>query len=438
MDYSDWLKIKGLEYINNQLYFCGMNTIDIAKRYGTPIYVISEDIIRQRYKALKEALNKEYSNNSIHYAVKANSNLAFLKILESEGASVDCVSTGEIHLCSKAGFSHERIIYTSNNITNDELRYALQKKVIINLDHTCQVQRLVNMADEVGYKPELLSFRINPEFGGGHHDHCITAGRHIKFGILEENIVDAYKTAIDNGFTRFGAHIHIGSGILEMDPFINATEKYLSIVKKVRKELKIDFEFIDFGGGLGIPYRPTENPLDLSQYASTVLSRFKSAVEEMGLSDPKFIIEPGRYLSAEASIILTEANTIKKTRDKNFVGTNGGFQILIRPTMYGSYHHIINCDTSRKDKKIHADIVGQLCESGDVIGRDRDIIEPKEGEFLAILDAGAYGFTMGSEYNSRPRPAEILISGVNTYIVREAGSFEDLDRHQKIPDHLLK
>lgn len=436
MEYSEWLKTKGLEYVGDQLHFGGINTIDVAKQYGTPIFVINEELARQRYRTLKNTISKEYENNSIHYAVKANSNLAFLKILASEGASADCVSTGEIYLCLKAGFSPDKIIYTSNNITNDELKYALEKKVIINLDHICQVQRLVNAIDEVGNKPDLISFRINPEFGGGHHDHCITAGRNIKFGILEESIVDAYKSAIDNGFTKFGAHIHIGSGILEMGPFSKATEKYLSIIKKVKDELNIQFEFIDFGGGLGIPYKPSETPLNLSEYASTVLPIFKSAISEMGLSNPKFIIEPGRYLSAESSIILIETNTIKKTKDKNFVGTDGGFHVLVRPTMYGSYHHIINCDASRKDKMIHADVVGQICESGDVIGRDRDIIEPKEGEFLAILDAGAYGFTMGSEYNSRPRPTEILINKGKTYIVREAGSFEDLDRHQKIPEHL--
>ncbi len=298
--------------------------------------------------------------------------------------------------------------------------------------------RLIKIANELGIDPKFISFRVNPEVGGGHHEHTITAGRQIKFGILEKNIVNAYKLAKDNGFTNFGIHMHIGSGILEVPKFKKPIEKLFSIVKKVHLEINIQFDFINLGGGFGIPYKPTENPLDLNNFTTMVLLMFKSPIEAIGLVNPTFCIEPGRFISAEASIILVEVNTIKKTREKNFIGTDAGFHILIRPTMYGSYHHIINCDKSRRDKIIQADIVGQICESGDVIGRDREILEPEEGDFLAILDAGAYGFSMGSMYNSRPRPAEILINNGNSYIVREAGSFDDLERCQKIPDYLKK
>jgi len=438
MKNSDWLKRKHLEYINDQLYFGGIRTIDLANQYGTPIYVINEELIRDRYRAIKEVISKEYTNNRIHYSVKANTNLAVLKILESEGASVDCVSTGEIHLCLIAGFSPERIIYTSNNIRNDEIRYALEKNVIINLDHSSQLLRLIKIADELGINPKFISFRVNPEIGGGYHNHCITAGRHVKFGILEEDIVEAYKLAIENGFTNFGIHMHIGSGILEILPFKKSTEKFLSIVKKVRQEINIQFDFINVGGGLGIPYKPSENSLNLNELTATVLSIYKSSIADMGLDNPTFCIEPGRFLTAEASVVLVEVNTIKKTKDKNFVGTNGGFNILIRPTMYDSYHHVINCINKNQHKMIQADIVGQICESGDVIGRNRYIIEPEGGDFLAILDAGAYGFSMGSIYNSRPRPAEILINKGKSYIVREPGSFDDLERYQHIPDYLKK
>jgi len=438
MEYSDWLKRKNLEYIDNHLYFAKLKTIDLAKQYGTPIYVINEALIRQRYKELKKAVSKEYENNKILFSVKANSNLAVLKILETEGASVDCVSTGEIYLCLKAGFTPERILYTSNNITNEELRYALDQKVKINLDHSSQLLRLIKIANELGINPKFISFRVNPEVGGGHHEHTITAGRQIKFGILEENIVNAYKLAIDNGFTNFGIHMHIGSGILEIPTFRKPIEKLFSIVKKVHFETDIQFDFINLGGGFGIPYKPTENPLDLNNFTTMILPMFKSTIEDTGLDNPTFCIEPGRFLSAEASIVLVEVNTIKKTKEKNFIGTNGGFNILLRPTMYGSYHHIINCNKKNKEKMFHADIVGQICESGDVIGRDREIFEPIEGDFLAILDAGAYGFSMGSMYNSRPRPAEILISNGKSYVVREAGSFDDLERCQKIPDYLKK
>lgn len=436
MKYVDWLKDKGLEYRDGVLHFADMNTIEIAEKFGTPIYIISEELIRNRYRKLKDILDSEYKNNSIHYAMKANSNLSILKILDSEGASFDCTSTGEIHTCLKAGISPSKIIYTGNMFTNDDFKFAVEKDILVNLDSISQLKRLAKIYDDLGKEKEIVSFRINPEFGAGHHSHTITAGKTIKFGILDDQVIEAYSKAKEFGFKKFGTHIHIGSGIINAHDFEKAVDKYISIITNLTDSLNITLEFIDFGGGLGIPYRPEEEPLNLDVYKEVVVKRIKSLTEKVDLGDPIFIIEPGRYLSAEASIILTQINTIKNNGYKTFAGVDAGFNTLIRPMLYNSYHHIVVCNETNGDSYLKYDIVGPICESGDVLGKDRELPELKEGEYLAILDAGAYGFAMSSSYNSRPRPAEILINKGQVFKIREAETFEDLIRNQDIPEHL--
>ena len=436
MKYVDWLKRKGLEYRDGILHFADMNTIEIAKKFGTPIYIISEELIRSRYNKLKAILDSEYKNNSIHYAMKANSSLSFLKILDSEGAHFDCTSTGEIYTCLKAGISPSKIIYTGNMFTNDDFKFAVEKDILVNVDSISQLKRLAKIYDDLGKEKETVSFRINPEFGAGHHPHTITAGKMIKFGILDDQVIEAYSKAKEFGFKKFGTHIHIGSGIINAHDFEKAIDKYLTITMKLADTLDMTFEFLDFGGGLGIPYRPEEDPLDLDLYKTIVLKKFKELVEKGNFGEPIFIIEPGRYLSAESCIILTQINTIKDNGFKLFAGINAGFNTLLRPTMYGSYHHIITCNEENKEKKLTYDIVGPICESGDIIGKERKLPKLEEGDYLAILDTGAYGFTMSSPYNSRPRPAEILIDKGQTFKIREGETFEDLTRNQKIPEHL--
>ncbi len=436
MNYVDWLKYKDLEYRDGILYFANVNTIEIAEKFGTPIYVINEELIKDRYRKLKQVLDSEYKKNEIHFAMKANSNLSILKILDSEGASFDCTSAGEIYTCFKAGISSEKIIFTGNMFTNDDFKYALENNVFVNLDSISQLRRLAKVYDDLGKEKKIISFRINPEFGAGHHSHTITAGKTIKFGILDNQVIDAYSKAKEFGFKKFGTHIHIGSGIINPYDFEKAIDKYLSIIINLADTLDITFEFIDFGGGLGIPYRPEEDPLDLEVYKNIVIKSFKELVQRSDFGEPKLIIEPGRYLSAEASIILTQINTIKNNGFKMFAGTNAGINTIIRPAMYNSYHHIIVCNEKTKEKTLTYEIVGPICESGDVIGKNRQLPELKEGDYLAILDAGAYGFTMSNVYNSRPRSAEILLNNGQIYKVREAETFDDILKHQIIPDHL--
>ena len=436
MNYEEWLKNKDLEYKNGILNIADVSTIELAEKFGTPIYVINEQMIRKRYQKLKQVLDSEYKNNSIHFAMKSNSSLSVLKILNSEGAYFDCTSTGEIYTCFKAEITPEKIIYTGNMFTNDDFQFAVKNDILINLDSISQVKRLAKAYDDIGKEKNIISFRINPEFGAGHHVHTITAGKEIKFGILDNQVIEAYSKAREYGFKKFGTHIHIGSGILNPYDFEKASEKYLTIVTNLADTLNIQFEFVDFGGGLGIPYRPEEDPLDLEAYKNTVIIPFKELVEKGGFTNPNLKIEPGRFLSAEASIILAQINTVKDNGFKKFAGVNAGFNTLIRPTMYGSYHHIVKCNNGDNKNLVTYDVAGPICESGDILGRQRQLPELNEGDFLAILDAGAYGFTMSSPYNSRPRPAEILINNGDTYLIREAETYDDLLNHQNLPNHL--
>ena len=436
MEYKDWLKNKDLEYKDGILHLAEVNMIKLAEKFDTPIYVINEQMIRKRYRALKKTLDSIYKNNKIHFAMKANSNLSVLKILKSEGAGFDCSSKGEIYTCFQAGISSEDIIYTGNMFTNDDFNFAVENDILINLDSISQLDRLAKIYDKLGKQKDTISFRINPEFGAGHHVHTITAGKEIKFGILDNQVIEAYSKAKQYGFKKFGTHIHIGSGILDPHDFEKAIDKYLSIIMNLADTLDIQFEFVDFGGGLGIPYRPEQEPFDLGKYKEIVLSKFEEIIEKGDMKEPNLKVEPGRYLSAEASIILTQINTIKDNGYKLFAGVNAGFNTLIRPAFYNSYHHIIKCNENNKGKLLKYDIAGPICESGDILGRERELPELREEEFLAILDAGAYGYIMSSAYNSRPRPAEILINGGQISLIREAESFNDLLKSQKIPDHL--
>jgi len=287
LNYNDWLKRKDLEYKEGILNFANVNTKELAEKYGTPIYVVNEQMIRNRYRELKNELNSIYENNRINYAMKANSNISVLKILNAEGASFDCTSTGEIFACFKAGIPAEKIMYTGNMFTNEDFKYALENNIHINLDSISQLQRLNKIYTDLGTEKDAISFRINPEFGAGHHSHTITAGKMIKFGILEDQVIEAYSQAKEFGFKKFGTHIHIGSGILNPKDYERAVDKYLAIITNLTDSLNITLEFIDFGGGLGIPYRPEEEPLDLEVYKEVVAQKIKDVAEKANLGNLK-------------------------------------------------------------------------------------------------------------------------------------------------------
>jgi diaminopimelate decarboxylase len=350
-----------------------------------------------------------------------------LKILQSEGAYLDTVSPGEVFMGLSSGFTPERILFTGTSVRNDELKFLIGAGITINIDSQSELDRLLKIA-----VPRIISVRVNPEVGAGHHDHCITAGPETKFGLWEEDALKAYATAKKARVERFGIHMHIGSGILKVDSFVAAVEKFLSIAKRIHDELGITFEFVDLGGGLGVPYQPKDKDLDLSEYASKVVSLFKTKVKEYGLGKPFLCIEPGRYLVCDASILLTTVNTLKVTPHRKFIGVDAGFNTLVRPTMYGSYHPVLVADKLNSKETDTFDVVGPICESGDVLAKERELPLVNEGDVLAILNAGAYGFSMSSQYNSRPRAAEVMIRQGKAVLVREREQLQDLLSSQRM------
>ena len=417
---------------DNHLDIGGYDAVNIADEFGTPTFVIDEARIRDNYNRFYQAFSKQWSNFKVFYACKANTNLAVMRILESEGSCIDAVSPGEVHTALKTGFSPDRILFTGNNITNEELKYVHDEGVILNIDSVSALKRLSKIIEPEGLK---ISFRVNPMVGAGHHEHTITGGVMSKFGIMDNEAVEVYTMAKELGFNPVGMHSHIGSGILDPEPFKLAIESTMDIAGKVHQETGIDFEFVDFGGGIGIPYTPEENIVDLDKFAEVNVNLFKEKIEEYDMADPAMYLEPGRYLVGDASVLLVRVNSIKQSYRK-FIGVDAGFNTLLRPAMYDSYHHIVNASDMSAENTQEVDIAGNVCESGDLFARNRPMPETKEGDVLAILNAGAYGFTMSSNYNSRPLASEVLISDGEAFLVRESQTFDDLYLKQSIPPHL--
>jgi len=423
-----WLK-GPLENRGGELYFDGVSAADLAEAFDTPLYVISESRIRDNYRRLRNALTSNYEKIRVYYAAKANSNLSVLKILETEGAFLDAVSPGEVFMALTTGFPAERILFTGTSVRTDELKFLAGSNITVNVDSLSQLNRLLKIS-----VPEVLSVRVNPEIGAGHHDHCITAGKNTKFGLWETDAVNAYKTAKDAGVERFGIHMHVGSGVLNVEPFVLALDKLLDIAKWVHDEVGLSFEFVDMGGGIGVPYKPEDNELDLAAFSEKVLDLFKRRVDEYGLGEPFFCVEPGRYLVCDASILLTRVNTVKATPFKRFVGVDAGFNTLVRPTMYGSYHNVLVANNLDASEEETYDVVGPICESGDILAKDRRLPKVQEGDLLAVLNAGAYGYAMSSQYNARPRAAEVLVKNGKCAPIRERETLDDLVSGQRVAE----
>lgn len=416
-----------LEERKGNLYFDGLSVKELADKYDTPLYLMSEKRIRDNYDRLYGAFVNNYKYVRIYYAAKANTNLNVLKILHSQGAYLDTVSPGEVFLALSAGYTPDRIMFTGTSVRNDELKMLADANITINIDSQSEMDRLLKIS-----VPQILSVRVNPEVGAGHHDHCITAGPESKFGLWEEEVIQAYAIAQRARVGRFGIHMHIGSGVLEPEPYIAAVEKLLSIAKRVKKEVGINFEFIDIGGGLGVPYKPEDTELDVAAFSSKVVNLFKNKVKDYGLGKPFLFVEPGRYLVCDSTILLTRVNTLKVTPAHKYVGVDAGFNTLIRPTIYGSYHPILVANKLNEPEKETYSIAGPICESGDLLAKDRQLPEIQEGDLLAVLNAGAYGYSMSSQYNSRPRAAEVMIRAGKPVIVREREQLKDLMTNQRV------
>lgn len=404
---------------NNRLLIGDVAASGLARRFGTPVYAYDEETIRSKVKLLVRSI--AYRPLRIYYAAKANTNVAILKIIREEGGQgfgIDAVSPGEIEIALKAGFRPEQIIFTSTSVTDDEMKFAISKRVLVNCDSLSQLERYGRLSPN-----SKVCFRVNPDVGAGHHGHVITGGPESKFGIWAGEVGKAFGIAAKYGLRVVGIHEHIGSGILETAKFLAAMKVLLSIVDKNKARLP-ELEFVDFGGGIGVPYRPEQKPIDFKAFGPAVSKLFSDFCSRFGRK-LVLAIEPGRFIVAESGVLLCTVNTIKQTPKHKFVGVDTGFNHLIRPMAYGSYHPIVVVDSCNSDVKEKVAVCGNICESGDVFTRneegiaDRELPPIKEGDVLAILVAGAYGFSMASTYNTRPRPPEVLVSGKSVRVIRK-------------------
>lgn len=409
-------------YINSTDFFKGNNPEAIASEYGTPVYVYNEEIIRKSMETVEGVITKyPYTAN---YSVKANTNIEILKLALEEGLNCDAMSPGEITLLLKAGFPPEKIFFVSNNVAAEEMQFAIDKGVIVSLDSLDQLDRFgqINPGGR-------CAVRINPGVGAGHSEKVITAGKKTKFAIAEEDIDKIFEIVDKYDLKIVGINQHIGSGFLDPKPYIDAVTNLLRIADRFD-----NLEFIDFGGGYGIPYHKLddEKPFPMEDFKVKLEPVLDEFVQRYGKT-PLFKSEPGRYCVAEGSVILSRVQAIKVNAGIKYVGCDTGMNTLIRPAMYDSYHDI---EVIRDGKVVDRDgnndmetvnVSGPICETGDLIAKGRLLPKAKTGDLLAILDTGAYGYAMASSYNSRPRPAEVMITKEGKAVqIRRRETIEDL------------
>lgn len=408
--------------VSNQVNFFGnTNPVKLIEQFGSPLYVYNESILRQRCKELKNLVN--YKNFIVNYSAKANSNLDLLKIVHDEGLYVDAMSPGEIFVNLKAGFSPDQIFYISNNVDDAELQYAIDAKVKVSVDSISQLEKYgkLNPGGEI-------TFRLNPGVGAGHHKKVVTGGKKTKFGI-EMRFLPEIKAILEKyNLKLIGINQHIGSLFMEGDAYAESAAAILDFAKEFD-----NLEFIDLGGGFGIPYHKQEGQarLDLKSLGERITDIITNFVAEYG-KEIQFKIEPGRYIAAECGLLLGTVHTVKENYDLKYAGTDLGFNVLVRPMMYDSHHdiEIYRKSDVKSTKSESVRIVGNICETGDIMAKDRVLPEIFEEDIIGVLDAGAYGFVMASNYNNRLRPAEVIIDKEgNARLSRRRDTLEDITRN---------
>lgn len=409
-------------YKKGTLFCENIPVLDIVKEVGTPVYIYSAKTIKRHYKIFNEAF-KDISS-LICYSVKANSNIAILALLRSLGAGADVVSGGELKRALKAGFSPQKIVFSGVGKTEEEIEMGLKAGILMfNVESLEELQLLGEIAKR-HKKIAFFALRVNPDVDSKTHPYIATGLSKSKFGIPEDLVIEAYKISLKNPFLKgIGLDVHIGSQLISVKPFIEAIKR----LKKLWKELiQLGFElkYLDMGGGLGIIYENEEPPLP-QEYAEVIIRETK----DLGAT---LILEPGRVIVGNAGILVTKVLYIKSNQERNFIVVDAGMNDLIRPALYQAYHKIVPIE-EKEDEEVIADVVGPVCESGDFFARERKLPLLKRGDLIAIMSAGAYGFVMSSNYNSRPRPAEVLVDGEDFYIIRKRETIEDLFNLESIP-----
>ena len=404
-------------YIGNELYCEKTPVRKIAQEVGTPVYIYSSSTLRNHYQAFDAAFAG--IPHIVCFAVKANSNLSILKLFASHGGGADIVSGGELFRALKAGVDPQKIVFAGIGKTGEEISFALKSNILMfNVESSHELKKINEVAGSLGVKARV-ALRVNPDIDPKTHPYISTGLKKSKFGIAIKNALEEYQlaSALPN-IEIIGIHKHIGSQITEIAPFADAMKRITGIVKEL-KESGIDIKYIDAGGGLGIRY-DDEEPPHPKELGNVLLPLIK----DTGCT---LILEPGRVLTGNAGMLLTKVLYLKTGEVKNFIIVDAGMNDLIRPSLYEAHHEILPVE-KRAGESFTADVVGPICESGDFLAKDRELMKPETGDLLAVMSAGAYGFTMSSNYNSRPRVAEVMVDGDTYTVIRKRESYEDLIR----------
>ena len=413
--------MRHFHFENDELYCEDVKLQDVATDLGTPVYVYSQNTLLDNLAEIESALAG--IDHTVCYALKANSNEKLLSLLAGQGAGADVVSAGEIYLALKSGFPPEKIVFAGVGKRDDEILFALNRDILaFNVESAEELQAINDLAGEEN-KRARIGIRINPDIDIQGHPYIATGKSENKFGISVSDVPQflQHLSGLAN-VELVGLHCHTGSQIRAVSPYLAAIKALSQLKNRVEKEGST-LRYIDIGGGLGVNY---EAPFDKPSLTATEL--FSEIRADLSALNCRIIFEPGRSLIANVGVLLTQVLYGKQTRGKRFVVVDAGMTELIRPSLYNAYHEIVPLKTAPGQPEVKVDVVGPICESGDFLAKDRIMPEVSRGDLLAVLTVGAYGFSLSSNYNARPRPAEVLVNGGRYQVIRERGKIEELWR----------
>ncbi len=413
------------QYHGRELFAEDIAVTKLAEAYGTPLYIYSYNTLLRHFRAYTSAF-QDYPH-IICFALKANSNIVILRLFAKNGGGADIVSGGELYRALKAGISPQKIVYAGVGKTEEEIRFALRSKILMfNVESEDELREISRIAGIMRLKAPI-ALRINPDIDPETHPYIATGLKEHKFGIPIADALEHYRIASKlKNINVVGIHKHIGSQITKVSPFVDALRNILFLIDKLGAE-GLNIQYLDVGGGLGISYKDEEPPVpkDLARNLIPLLKGRRLTL----------IVEPGRSIAGNAGILVTGVLYQKKGKEKEFVIVDAGMNDLIRPSLYGAYHHILPVIRRKRDT-ILCDVVGPICESGDFLAKERELKRVKEGDYLAVMGAGAYGFSMSSNYNSRPRAAEVMVRGREHFLIRSRETYGDLIKGERIPRFL--
>ncbi len=413
------------EYKGKVLHAENVPVTEIAETIGTPFYLYSHATLKHHFEVFDRAFKK--IPHITCFSVKSNSNIAILRLFGKLGGGADIVSGGELFRAIRAGVPPDKIVYSGVGKTREEISYALESGILLfNVESLEELDAIDECAGKLGKKARI-ALRVNPDVDPKTHPYISTGLEKNKFGLDVKISVEAYKKAqaMDN-ISVVGIDCHIGSQLTELSPFVDALSRLKALIDEL-KTYGILIKYLDLGGGLGITYNDEKPPHPI-QYAEEIIK----TVLDLGCT---LILEPGRVIVGNAGILVTRVLYSKKTSKKKFLIVDAGMNDLVRPSLYGSYHHIQPVVEENRERET-VDVVGPICESGDFLAQDRELPRCESGDYLAVMSAGAYGFVMASNYNSRLRPAEVMVKENEFYVIRERETYEDLIAKEKIPGFL--